>query len=61
MTKYGIEMILETTSQFKNVKYIARECKSFKEAEDDLKKYIKTKKELMKNVVNIKTVEMVME
>ena len=61
MTKYGIEMILETTSQYKTVKLSVSECETKAEAEKELADWIATKKVLMENEVNSKVVEMVME
>lgn len=61
MAKYGIEMILETTSQYKTVKLSVSDCCSSKEAEKEMANWIATKKTLMENVVNKKVVDLVLE
>ena len=61
MTKYGIEMILETTSQYKTVKLSVTDCDSPEDAEKELYGWIAVKTSLLKNEVNRKVVEMVME
>ena len=61
MTKYGIEMILETTSQYKTVKLSVTDSGTKDEAEKELDAWISKKSTLLGNEVNRKVVEMVME
>ena len=61
MSKYGIEMILETTSQYKTVKLSVMDCETKEEAEAELTRWLLKKKTLIENEVNSKVIEMVME
>ena len=60
MTKYGLEMILETTSQYKTVKFSVSDCDSKEEAENEMLKWLDKKTELMGNIVNRKVVQLVL-
>ena len=59
MTKYSMEIIFDTVTQFNKLKLAVSDCESKEKAMEDMKKFISLYPEVMKKSVNKEILELV--